>query len=312
MPLFLFVVGVAMPFSFAKRLARGDSKAKLYRHIARRFVILWLLSLVAKGQLQKFQWSTIHLFTGTLQAIAIGYVITSIVILNLNVRWQIIVLALLLLLYWALVALVPVPGYGRAVYSPQGNLVVYVDNLILGRFQWGTASRVISSITFGCTVLLGALAGHLLRSDKRQADKVLGLFGAGFGCLVLGMVWDGSLPIIKKIWTSSFVLYSGGWSLLLLALFYLIIDVWGLRKWAFGFVVIGMNAIAVFIATRIFDFKLIGDIFVAGKSRVQDVSTEGLIGWLGPWGPFVRELTAFAIIWLILFWMYRKKTFIKI
>jgi len=312
MPLFLFIVGVAMPFSFAKRLGRGDSKSQLYRHMLRRFVILWILSLLAKGELQKFQWSTIHFFTGTLQAIAIGYVITSIVILNLNVRRQVIVLAGLLLLYWSLVALVPVPGYGRGNFSQQGNLVVYLDNLILGRFQRGTACRIISSITFGCTVLLGALAGQFLRSDRRQIDKVLGLFGAGVVCLAVGMVWDGSLPIIKKIWTSSFVLYSGGWSLLLLALFYLIIDVWGRRKWAFGFVVIGMNAIAAFIATRVFDFKLIGDVFVAGKSHVHDVVTDGLAGWLGPWGLFVRELTAFAIIWLILYWLYRNRTFIKI
>lgn len=312
MPLFLFVVGVVMPFSFAKRLERGDSKATLYKHIIRRVAILWILSLLTKGELQKFEWSSMHLFTGTLQAIAIGYLITSLVLLNMKIRWQVVTFAGLLLLYWALVALVPVPGYGKGDFSQQGNLVVYLDNLILGRFQRGTACRIISSITFGCTVLMGALAGHILRSKLRQGDKVLWLLGAGFGCLVLGMIWDGWLPIIKKIWTSSFVLYSGGWSLLLLALFYLVIDVLGFSRWAFGFVVIGMNAIAVYAATRIFDFKLIADVFVAGKSNLQDSASTGLIRFFGGWELFVRELTAFLIIWLILLWMYRKKTFVKI
>ncbi len=312
MPLFLFVVGVAMPYSFGKRLSRGESKKQLYLRIVRRVLILWVLSLVAKGELQKFDWSSIHFFTGTLQAIAIGYLITSLVILNFRLRWQIVIFAALLLLYWAIVSLVSVPGYGKADYSAEGNLVVYIDNLVLGRFQRGTACRVVSSITFGCTVLLGALAGQLLRSDKRQTDKVLGLLAAGIGCLVLGMIWDGWLPIIKKIWTSSFVLYAGGWSLLLLGLFYLIIDIWYLRRWAFGFVVIGMNSIAVFVATRVFDFRFVGDVFVAGKSRIQDIPSAGLVRFVGPWDQFVREVAAFLIVWLILYWMYRKKTFIKI
>ncbi len=301
MPLFLFVVGVAMPFSFSKRLARGDSKRQLYSHIVKRVLILFVLALVAKGELQKFDWANMHLFTSVLQSIAVGYLITSIVMLNMRVGWQMITLAALLLLFWALVALVPVPGHGAGVFTEGGNLVVYVDNLVLGRFQRGTGFRIISLMTFGCTVMLGALAGQLLRSKESQAAKVIYLFGAGIGCLILGSVWSSWIPIIKKIWTSPFVLFAAGWSLLLLALFYLVIDVWGLRKWAFGFVVIGMNAIAVYIATRVFDFCLVGDVFVAGLAK-----------WLGDWHGFVREVAAFVVIWLILFWMYRKKSFIKI
>jgi predicted acyltransferase len=108
-------------------------------------------------------------------------------------------------------------------------------------------------------------------------------------------------PIIKHLWTSSMVLFAGGWSFLLLALFYMLIDVWGLRKWAFGFVVIGMNAIAVYMAVHVFDFKLVGNIFVGGLAEC-----------LGQWNDFAQEAAAFAIVWLILYWMYRKKTFIKI
>ncbi len=301
MPLFLFIVGVAMPFSFGKRLARGDSKKQLYFHIIKRVAILCVLALIGKRQLQTYDWENMQIFTSTLQAIAMGYLITSIVMLNMKVRWQMVTLATLLLLYWALVALVPVPGYGAGVFTQDGNLVSYLDNLILGHRQRGTGFRIISLMTFGCTVLLGAMAGHLLRSEKSKMTKVTWLFAAGFGCLLLGLLWDGWLPIIKKIWTSSFVLFAAGWSYLLLALFYLIIDVWGLRKWAFAFVVIGMNAIVVYMATRVFDFRLVGDVFVAGLAK-----------WTGQWHEFVRALAGFTVVWLILWWMYRKKSFIKI
>ena len=301
MPLFLFIVGVAMPFSFSKRLERGDSKKRLYFHIIKRVVILCVLAVIAKGQLQTYDWENMQVFTSTLQAIAMGYLITSLVMLNMKVRWQMVTLAALLLLYWALVALIPVPGYGPGIFTEDGNFVSYLDNLILGHRQRGTGFRIISLMTFGCTVMLGAMAGHLLRSEKSKMTKVGWLFAAGFGCLLLGLLWDGWLPIIKKIWTSSFVVFAAGWSYLLLALFYLIIDVWGLRKWAFAFVVIGMNAIVIYMATRVFDFRLVGDIFVAGLAK-----------WMGQWHEFVRALAGFTVVWLVLWWMYRKKSFIKI
>jgi len=302
MPLFLFVVGVVMPFSFNKRLERGQSKRQLYFHIVKRVVILWVLGMVAQGNLLEYDLSTLQIYSNTLQSIAAGYLISSILILNLNIRWQMVTTVVLLLLFWALMVWVPVPEYGAGVLTEEGNLAIYIDNLILRQFSDGyTYTWVLSSITFAGTVMLGVMAGHLLRSGKRQAIKVLWLLAAGAGCLVLGWVWGLVFPIIKHIWTSSMVLYAGGWSFLLLALFYLVIDVWGLRKWAFGFVVIGMNAIAVYMAVHVFDFKHVGNIFVGGLAE-----------WLGDWNYFVQEVAAFVVIWLILYWMYREKTFIKI
>jgi len=156
-------------------------------------------------------------------------------------------------------------------------------------------------MTFGCTVMLGAMAGQLLRANRSGAIKVAALLAAGLGFIALGLLWHNWFAIIKHLWTSSFVLFSAGLCYVLLALFYLVIDVWGLHKWAFGFVVIGMNAIAVYMITRLFDFRAVGNIFVGGLSK-----------WLGQWNDFVQEVTAFAIIWLILYWMYRKKSFIKV
>ena len=302
MPLFLFIVGAAMPFAFSKRLERGDSRKKLYLHIVKRFAILFFLGIVAQGHLLKFDLSELDLYCNTLQAIAAGYLIASLILLNFNIKWQIGLTSGLLLVFWALMAWVPVPGYGAGVLTPQGNLAIYLDKLLLGPFQDGTNySWILSSLMFAATVMLGVFAGQLLRSRKSQWAKVAWLAGAGAGCLLMGWVWGFAFPVIKHLWTSSFVLFSGGICLLLLALFYMVIDVKGWRKWAFVFNVIGMNAISVYVATRLFDFRLVGDVFVGG-----------LLRFIRPWDGFVRGLAGFAVIWLILYWMYSKRTFIKI
>ena len=309
MPLFLFVVGVVMPFAFNKRLELGHSKFRLYRHIIVRFVILFVLGMIAQGHLLEYDLSQLRIFSNTLQAIAVGYLISAIIILNLKLKWQLITTGALLLLFWALMMLVPVPEHGAGALTPEGNLAIYIDRIILGSFIDGTDppyTWILSGMTFTCTVMLGVFAGHLLRSEKPGIQKVFLLMVMGVGSLVLGWIWNDrlwifSFPIIKHLWTSSFVLYSAGWCFLLLALFYFIIDVCRLKRWAFGFKVIGMNAIAVYMATRVFNFRNIGDVFVGGLEK-----------WCGPWNGFIQAVAGFAVVWLILFWMYRKKTFIKI
>ncbi len=304
MPLFLFVVGVVMPFAFNKRLAAGQSKKRLYFHIIIRTVILFVLGMIAQGHLLEYDLSKLHFYSNTLQAIAAGYLIAAIILLNLRIVWQIVTTVVLLLLFWALMMLVPVPGHGAGMLEPDVNLAIYIDRLILGSFIDGTDppyTWILSSMTFATTVMLGVMAGHLLRLDKKGIVKVLYLLAAGVGCVALGWIWNFLFPVIKHIWTSSFVLYSAGWCYLLLALFYLVIDVCGLRRWAFPFVVIGMNAIAVYMATHVFNFRHIGDIFVNGLDK-----------YVGDWSPFVHAVAALAVIWLIMWWMYRKRLFIKI
>jgi predicted acyltransferase len=304
MPLFLFIVGVVMPFSFNKRLDRGDSKQQLYVHVIQRTIILFVLGMIAQGHLLEYEMSKMHIYCNTLQAIAAGYIIAATIMLIPWLTVQIIATAALLLLFWALMMRVPVPGYGAGVLSPQENLAIYIDRFILRGFIDRTDppyTWILSSMTFGCTVMLGVLAGHLLYSEKSDKAKVLGLMAMGAGCIALGLVWHRWFPIIKHIWTSSFVLLSGGICYLLLALFYAVIDVMGYRRWAFGFVVIGMNAIAVYMATQVFNFHHISNIFVGGLKK-----------YTGIWFPFIQSLAAFTVIWLILWWMYRKKTFIKI
>jgi predicted acyltransferase len=302
MPLFLFVVGAAMPYSFAKRIEQGHPKSRLYAHILFRVAILWILGMIAQGRLLQYDLSQLRLYSNTLQAIAAGYLIASIILLNLRIWGQLAVTAALLLLYWALLMLVPVPGYGAGQLTPDGNLAIYIDKLILGPYQDGTSyTWILSSMTFGCTVMMGALAGQLLRADFGKARKVLFLLAAGIACIWIGWAWGLIFPIIKHIWTSSMVLFAGGWSLVLLGIFYLLFDMLPLRFLAFPFVVIGMNAIAVYMVTRVYDFRHLGDIFVAGLAR-----------WTGDWHSFVRAVAGMTVIWLILFYLYRKQTFIKI
>ena len=302
MPLFLFIVGVVMPISFSNRLRRGETKKTLYRHIIKRVVILYLLGLIASGHLLTFDTTKIHLWTDTLHAIAIGYLVSSILILEANRKWQIIVTASLLVLYWLVLALVPIPGHGAGIYERDLNLALYVDNLILGHWQEGSGwTYILSNMTFVCSVMLGVFAGQLLLSDRKPMKRAGLLALTGLCCIIAGKVWGIWFPIIHHLWTSSLVLFAGGLSFLLLALFYLVIDIWGYKKWAMFFVVIGMNAIAVYVATHLFDFSKIGNVFFGG-----------LLKWMGPWVGFMGASAALAVIWLILYRMYKQKTFIKI
>jgi predicted acyltransferase len=300
MPLFLFIVGVVMPFSFNKRLERGQTKKLLYIHIVKRTLILFFLGMVAQGNLLDFDLSKLHIYSNTLQAIAVGYIVSAILILEFGIKLQAVITAGFLLLFWALMTLVP--GHGAGVLTPQGNLAIYIDRLILGRFDDGTTyGWILATPVFASTVMLGVFSGHWLGTGHSSKKKAVWLLLGGLLCLAAGQLWSYVFPNIKHLWTSSFVLFSGGWCYLLLALFYLVIDVWGFRKWAFGFKVVGMNAIAVYMATMLFDFRKIANVFVGG-----------LENRLGPANDLVQHTAAFAVVWLILFWMYRKRTFIKI
>jgi predicted acyltransferase len=302
MPLFMFIVGVVMPYSFARRLDRGHGRGRLFGHVLFRGAVLFVLGMVAQGRLLELDLSRLHIYCNTLQAIAAGYVIAAAVLLTLRPAGQAIVCLLLMLVFWGLMALVPAPGSTAGDLTPDGNLAICIDRLILGRFQDQTHyTWILSSLTFGSTVLMGVLAGHWLRSGRSGLAKAAVLVAAGGVCVGIGWGWGMVFPIIKHLWTSSFVMFSGGICLVLMGLFYLIIDVFGLRRWAFGFKVIGMNAIFVYMITHLWSFRNLGGVFVKGFDK-----------WLGPWDTLVHSIAGFALVWLILAYMYRKQTFLKI
>ena len=258
--------------------------------------------MAAQGNLLAYDLSKLHIYCNTLQAIALGYLIAAVVMLNLRIVGQVLATAALLLAFWLIMMYVPIPGHDAGLLQPDLNLALYIDKKILGPFHDGlTYTWILSSLSFGATVLLGVFAGEWLRWKAGPWTKVFGLVVAGLGCLGLGWAWGLYFPIIKHLYTSSMVLWAAGWSFLLLAFFYAVMDVLGFRRWAFFFVVIGSNAIAVYMATHLFEFRQIGDIFVGN-----------LAPYLGTYGDLVRNIAALAIVWLILLYMYRKRTFLRV
>ncbi len=303
-PLFMFIMGVTMPFSLSKYLAKGEGKRAVYGRVLRRSLLLILLGLVYNGLLGL---DFAHMrYAGVLQRFGICYFFAAMIVIHARKpKTQAMWTAGILLFYWAIMALVPVPGFGRNVLTPEGNLASYIDRLLLpGRFccfEHGDNEGLLSSIPAVATVLLGVLAGHLLRSSIEQKKKALYLALAGLGCLAAALIWNVVLPINKLIWTSSYVLYAGGWSLLLLALFYYVIDVRGKQKWAFPFVVIGMNSITIYVAQALFDFGIIANIFV-----------RGFVHHLGAFRPLFWAVCVFAVKYLFLLFLYKKRIFLKV
>ncbi|MDZ7315453.1 MAG: DUF5009 domain-containing protein [candidate division KSB1 bacterium] len=303
-PLFMFIMGVTMPFSLGKYLERGGTKAEAYRRVIRRSLLLIVFGLIYNGILD-LNFSQMR-YAGVLQRFGICYFFAAMILIHFpKPKSQAIWAAAILLFYWAIMALVPVPGFGRNVLTPEGNLASYIDRLLLpGRFccfEYGDNEGLLSSIPAVATVLLGVLAGHLLRSRLAETRKALTLALWGVGSLVIALIWNVVFPINKLIWTSSYVLYAGGWSLLLLALFYYIIDVRGKQKWAFPFVVIGMNSITIYLAQALFDFGIIVNIFLRGVMR-----------YMGDFRPVFWAICVFAVKWLFLYYLYKRKIFLRV
>jgi predicted acyltransferase len=302
MPLFLYLVGISMVYSIRKRLSANPSKRVLWKHIAIRFAVLWVLGMVVQGKLLTYDVEQIKLYSNTLQAIAAGYLLASVIILYMPVAYQIGATLFLMLVYWGVFAWVPVSGVGAGLYAPDANIAIFIDNMVLGRFQDGTTyTWILSSLNFGATTMLGVFTGYLLQSQKKPLDKFYFLTAFGIILMLLSYAWMPWHPMVKHLWTGSFVLFSGGICVLMLASLYFVIDVLEYRKWTTFFVVVGSNAIAAYVSAGIFDYRLAAKVFVGGLEK-----------YIGPWNPFVLASAGFAVLYLILNYMHRNKLFIKI
>jgi predicted acyltransferase len=308
-PLFLFVVGVVLPFSLRKYQTGEHPKAAALARISRRVVFLFLLGLIGNGLLQlEFE----HLrVTGVLQRIAICYGFAAVIFLFTTARTQAILVAVILLSYWGVLSFVPVPGGTAGDLSKAHNLGGYIDrNYLPGEIKqayygFGDNEGLLSTLPAVTTALLGVLAGQFLLSRYPSWSKAVGLMAAGAACVGAGTLWGLIFPVIKILWTSSYVLIAGGWSLILLGLFYAVIDVLRFRAWSFFFVVIGVNAITIYMAARIIPFERISGFFFGGVARRMEAYSPSSGAIIGALGVLVVE-------WLFLLYLYRRRIFLRV
>ncbi|MGC8595695.1 MAG: acyltransferase family protein [Candidatus Kryptoniota bacterium] len=328
-PFFLFIMGVAMPYSFAKRLALGQGKGKLLKHVIIRSVIIFALGMFLSG-IPNFNYSH-RLILNILQRIGIIYLFSGAVYLYTDVRGQAVVGVLLIVLYWLAMFLIPVPGYGSGVLTPVGNLWWYVDEILLrgwhqhlfyvGQWKLEHAEGILSLIPSVSTVLSGVLTGHYLRSDRSKIEKASGMMVYGNFGLFIGIVMSIWFPINKLLWSSSYVVFTAGFALEVFGICYWLIDIKGIKWWSKPFMVFGTNAITSFFLSTL--FALILDLVKiqnpSSGSQVIRISLKDYIYTLffAPVGnPYIASLL-YAIVYVLLWYIvmdifYRRKIFIKI
>ena len=309
MPLFLFMSGVTMPYSLPKyRTQNGD--LKVWARVLKRFALLFLLGMLVQGNILALDPDRIYIYSNTLQAIAVGYLLTVPMVLYLEPKRQLAVIVALLVIY-------SIPMHLSGDWSAQGNFAALVDKAVLGRFRdgsvvaadgsvlfagWYDYSWLWSSLTFCCTVAFGSYAGYLTKNgNDRRETTARKLLLVGVVLLSGGLVAGIAQPIIKRIWTASFTLYSAGWCYLLLALFYWWIDVKGHTKGWGWLLCFGCNAITAYLIGEMVNFRGIAQSLLYGAEQ-----------YIGEWYPVLLTLCNSIIVYLILKVMYRAKLFLKV
>lgn len=268
-PWFIFIMGFAMPFAFARRREQGAARVHLYRRIVRRVAWLTVLGLVLNAIAA---WPAVFplRFPGVLQRIAWSYLIASVIVLRLDVSGWIVALVSLLVAHWALLALVPFGGYPGGTLTPEHNLARYVDTLVLGRHALNIPNDpegLIGTLSAAATALIGACAGHLVRRGSTDAARVRTLVIAGSATFVVGLIWSRVLPISKPLWTGSFVLVVCGLAMLAFGITYLVVDMYRLRTWVSPFLWMGVNPLAMYFLSEAVGHLLEGAWVHQGNGR---------------------------------------------
>ena len=314
MPLFMFMAGASMPFAFAKHLKNGN-KTLLYKRVLKRVLILWIFGMMCQGNLLSLNPGKIYFYTNTLQAIAMGYLISAVLLMHFKLKGQIIITAGLLIAYWAALSFIRIDHYGGGNFTPDHNLAEYVDRVVLGRFRRGTSvindvitfsdnyhyTWVLSSLNFGVTVMTGVFAGHIMKGNLTELKKLQWLGITGILMVITGLLWSCQMPIIKRIWTSSMTLYSSGICFLLMTLFYFLIDYKNYGKYFRWLKIYGMNSIMAYMLFEIINFSSISTSVLHGTEQ-----------FLGDYYKALIQLANVTIIFFILRIMYKRKIFLKV
>lgn len=312
MPLFMFMSGITIPFSMGKYKAGATPGKEFWLKLLKRFVLLFFLGWVVQGNLLSLDWKMFHPFANTLQAIAVGYVFSAMIFVGFNTRWQIAVTAALFIAYT--LAFV----FTGMNMDPQNNIAMVIDKAILGSHRDGVIwaadgtwqfdpsyqyTWILSSLNFIVTVMLGCFAGEMIRRGgmKATARKAAWLGLTGVALILAGLAMDPIYPIIKKIWTGSMTLFSGGICFVLMAVVYYIVDVKGWSKGLEWVKYFGMNSIAAYV---------IGEVIVF--SSVSNSLLRGFEQWLGNGYPVLIALGNVTILFFIMKWMYKSNIFLKV
>ena len=304
-PLFLFIAGVATPYSVGRELEKGKTKNQVLLRVVKRGIILVILGIIYNNGLQLLPLSDIR-FGSVLGRIGLAYMFANIIYIYANRTAQIIWFCCILIGYWLLLKFNSAPGFPMGDLTMEGNFASYIDRSIMpGKLYLGIhdPEGVVSTLPAIATGLLGILAGTFIKNSVVSGNrKAFRLAIVGIISLVIAQIWNLDFPINKNLWTSSFVLNVGGISLILLALFYYIIDVLGYKTWAFFFKVIGMNSILIYMSGRFINWEY---------------TTNGFFQWLGqligdPFNAVVLAICYVAVKWAFLYFMYRKKVFLRV
>jgi predicted acyltransferase len=309
-PSFLWIVGVSLTLSFAKRMNAGASRSKLFIQVLRRAAILYALGLFLYG-FPDFHLSTLRLL-GVLQRIAICYVIASAIYLTTGIRGQILWIAGLLVSYWCLMTLVPVPGFGPGRLDVEGNLAHYVDRIVLGTHNYAATKTwdpegIVSTLPAIATALFGILCGQVLRRERPLSDKLNLMFVAGNLLITAGLICNTWLPINKKLWTSSFSLFMAGLDFVMFAICIWAVDVRGYKRIVQPFVILGMNAIAIYMASEFVE-ELLSVVHL--RKWIYDSLFAPLASPIN--ASLIYAITYTLLMFAIAYGMYRKRWFVKV
>ncbi|MEX0986120.1 MAG: DUF5009 domain-containing protein [Bacteroidales bacterium] len=306
-PLFLFISGATWPFSFRKRMEKGQTMGQIYRHMFQRMLLLVFFGMIYNGLL-RFDFENMR-YASVLARIGIAWFFGAVIVIHVDPKWWFAWFGGILLSYWGMMALIPVPGSGAGNFTMEGSLVGYIDRMLLPGRLYNTVhdpEGILSTFPAVATALMGSLTGNFLSKPDQLYSRIRKfwyLMAAGVLALFLGWLWGAVFPVNKNLWTSSFVLFAGGLSLLFLALFYLVIDIWGYRRWAFFFVVIGLNAITIYLLQAgIFNFWSTTNFFFGGIAERAGVA----------WGELIGAIGYVTIVWYVLYILYKKKIFLKV
>jgi predicted acyltransferase len=303
-PLFLFIIGVTTPLALDRRREKGATRADLVRHVLYRAGMLFLLGLVYGGVLKLPGLEHVRIM-GVLQRLGIASACAALFYLYLPRRGQLAAAVALLLGYWAAMSWLPVPGVPRGSFTPEGNFANYLDRVLFLPGQiykpYGDPEGLFSTLPAIVTAQLGIFAGLWLRSARPSGEKVRGLIIAGLLGIAAGYAWSPWFPVIKKIWTSSYVLVAGGWSALILAAFYWAVDIRGWRRWAYFFAVIGFNPITIYVGQKFIDFGKIARFFFGGVA-----AHSGLVA------PLILAAAIIGVKWLFLRYLYKQRIYLRV